>query len=65
MMPTYDNNFDDLYHEATKELTNRERDTFAHALVGAMSPYLDAETTKRSIRIASLIHQQDLHLVKP
>lgn len=64
MMPTYSNDFDDLYHEATKEMTNRDRDMFAHSLVGAMSPYLDAETAKRCIKIASLIHQQDLHLVK-
>jgi hypothetical protein len=63
-MPTYDNNWDDLYHEATKSMTPREHDTFLHGLIGAMSPFLDKETTERCIRIALTIHQQDLHLVK-
>lgn len=64
MMPTYDNDWDDKYYEATKLMTPREHDTFLHGLIGAMSPFLDKETTDRCFKIALAIHESDLHLVK-
>lgn len=51
----YENNFDDLYFEATKDMTSARLDAFVYYLLGAVQPYLSPEAAAHVIAVAQTL----------
>lgn len=55
----YENDFDDQYFAATRNLTPDGMDSFAQYFVGALGPYLSPEAVTYCLAVAKTLQEQD------